>query len=59
MPDTKNTGKTVAESPVTDLFENGRHPSESEKQWAERTLAPTLEKAPENPIGAARGINLD
>ena len=37
----------------------GRHPSESEKQWAEKTLAPTLEKAPEKPIGAATGINLD
>jgi methylmalonyl-CoA mutase N-terminal domain/subunit len=59
MPDLKNTGKSVAESPVTDLLENGRHPSDSEKQWAEKTLAPTLEKAPEKPIGAASGINLD
>ncbi|HZP25380.1 MAG TPA: methylmalonyl-CoA mutase family protein, partial [Terriglobales bacterium] len=47
------------ESPVTDLFEAGRHPSESEKQWAEQTLAPTLEKAPERPIGAPTGINVD
>jgi methylmalonyl-CoA mutase N-terminal domain/subunit len=59
MPDTKNNGKAVAESPVTDIFENGRHPSESEKQWAEKTLAPTLEKNPEKPIGAASGVNLD
>ncbi len=59
MPDQKNSGKTVAESPVSDLFENGRHPSGSEKQWAEKTLAPTLEKAPEKPIGAPTGINLD
>ncbi len=59
MPDLKNSGKPVAESPVTDLFENDRHPSESEKQWAEKTLAPTLEKAPEKPIGAASGVNLD
>src|SRR5271165_804937 len=60
MPNSrKSNGKAVAESPVTDLFENGRHPSESEKQWAEKTLAPTLEKAPEKPIGAASGINID
>jgi len=59
MPDLKKAGKSVAESPVADLFENGRHPSESEKQWAEKTLAPTLEKAPEKPIGAPTGINVD
>ena len=53
-------GKTlpVAESPVADVFE-GRHPSPGEKDWAEKTLAPTLEKAPEKPIGAATGVNLD
>ena len=55
----KSNGKAVAESPVTDLLENGRHPSDSEKQWAEKTLAPTLDKAPEKPIGAATGVNLD
>src|SRR5271166_6418726 len=55
----KSNGKALAESPVTDLFEDGRHPSESEKQWAEKTLAPTLEKAPEKPIGAATGVNVD
>ena len=55
----KSNGKVLAESPVTDLFEDGRHPSESEKQWAEKTLAPTLEKAPEKPIGAPTGVNLD
>jgi methylmalonyl-CoA mutase, N-terminal domain len=48
----------IAESPVQEIFE-GRHPSESEKQWAEKTLAPTLEKNPERPIGAATGINVD
>ena len=31
----------------------------SEKDWAEKTLPPTLEKAPEKPIGAPTGINLD
>src|ERR1035437_4628852 len=55
----KPDGKVLAESPVTDLFENGRHPSESEKQWAEKTLAPSLEKGPEKPIGAPTGINAD
>ena len=60
MPNSrKSNGKVLAESPVTDLFEDGRHPSESEKQWAEKTLAPTLEKAPEKPIGAPTGVNLD
>src|SRR6476646_7460946 len=48
----------IAESPIAEIFE-GRHPAESEKRWAETTLAKTLEKAPEKPIGAATGINLD
>src|ERR1035441_4254918 len=55
----KPDGKVLAESPVTDLFENGRHPSESEKQWAGNTLAPSLEKGPEKPIGAPTGVNVD
>ncbi|MFZ0733103.1 MAG: methylmalonyl-CoA mutase family protein [Candidatus Sulfotelmatobacter sp.] len=48
----------VAENPAADVFEN-RHPSEAEKTWADRTLAPTLEKAPERPIGAPTGVNVD
>ena len=48
----------IAESPIAEVFE-GRHPAESEKRWAETTLAKTLEKAPEKPIGAATGVNLD
>jgi len=48
----------IAESPVADVFEN-RHPSAAEKTWAEQTLAPTLEKAPERPIGAPTGVNID
>ena len=31
----------------------------AEKTWAEKTLAPTLEKSPERPIGAPTGVNLD
>ncbi len=48
----------VAESPIADVFE-GRHPSAAEKEWAEKTLGPALEKSPEKPIGAATGTNLD
>jgi methylmalonyl-CoA mutase, N-terminal domain len=48
----------VAENPIADVFEN-RHPSESEKKWAENTLAPTLEKAPERAIGSPTGVNVD
>ena len=36
-----------------------RHPSPSEQEWAERTLAPLVEKSPEKPIGAPTGSNLD
>jgi methylmalonyl-CoA mutase N-terminal domain/subunit len=59
MPDLKKHGtKGTAESPISEVFE-GRHPSEREKQWAETTLAKTLEKSPERPIGAPTGINVD
>src|ERR1700738_659965 len=61
MPESKpkaDLSKVVAESPIADVFD-GRHPAESEKQWAEKTLAPTLPKAPEKPIGAPTGTNLD
>src|SRR5437588_4859747 len=50
--------KSLVDAPVQDVFE-GRHPSASEKQWAEKTLVPALEKSPERPIGSARGVNLD
>jgi methylmalonyl-CoA mutase N-terminal domain/subunit len=59
MPETKNHGKAVADSPIADVFENGRQPAESEKQWAEKTLAPTLEKNPEKPVGEPTGVNVD
>ncbi|MFZ3370140.1 MAG: methylmalonyl-CoA mutase family protein, partial [Candidatus Sulfotelmatobacter sp.] len=48
----------IAENPAADVFEN-RHPSASEKNWAEKTLAPTIEKARERPIGAPTGVNVD
>ena len=50
--------KPPAPSPIADVFEN-RTPSPAEKQWAEKTLLPALEKSPEKPIGAATGINVD
>jgi methylmalonyl-CoA mutase, N-terminal domain len=48
----------VAENPNADVFD-GRHPSDSEVQWAEKTLAPTLEKAREKAIGKPTGVNID
>src|SRR6266567_4176937 len=53
-----NRHSPVPETPISDLVDN-RHPSESEKQWAEKTLLPALEKSPEKPIGAPSGVNVD
>jgi methylmalonyl-CoA mutase N-terminal domain/subunit len=53
-----NIQSDIAETPISEIFED-RHPSASEKQWAEKTLAPALEKGPEKPIGAASGVILD
>ncbi|HEX6496894.1 MAG TPA: methylmalonyl-CoA mutase family protein [Acidobacteriaceae bacterium] len=36
-----------------------RHPSAAESDWSERVLQPALAKAPERPIGARTGINVD
>jgi methylmalonyl-CoA mutase N-terminal domain/subunit len=58
MPEKKQPKPQVAENPIAEVFEN-RHPSAAEKQWAEQTLAPTLEKSAERPIGAPSGVNLD
>jgi methylmalonyl-CoA mutase, N-terminal domain len=54
----KRSKPQTTENPVADVFEN-RNPSQSEASWAEKTLAPTLDKAPERPIGAPSGVNLD
>src|SRR5439155_26717527 len=54
----ENRKDIVVPSPIEDVFEDP-HPSASEKQWAEKTLAPALEKGPEKPIGSATGVNLD
>ncbi len=58
MAEKKLPKRQVAESPIAEVFE-GRHPSVSERTWAEKTLGPTLDKAPEKPIGAPSGVNLD
>ncbi len=58
MAEKKPFKPQFAESPVADVFTN-RHPSAPEKKWVEQTLAPTLEKSPERPIGAASGVNVD
>src|SRR5256886_837188 len=55
MPEKK---PRVADSPIADVSEH-RHPSHSEKLWAEKTLLPAIEKSPEKPIGAPTGTNLD
>jgi methylmalonyl-CoA mutase N-terminal domain/subunit len=38
---------------------SGRTPTAAEKHWAETTLAGTLAKAPEKPLGSPTGSNLD
>jgi methylmalonyl-CoA mutase, N-terminal domain len=53
-----NKKPSTGESPASDVFEC-RRPAPAEKDWAEKTLTPALEKAPEKPIGAGSGINLD
>ena len=58
MPDRKPSNPKVAESPIGDVSD-GRHPSPGEREWAEKTLRPTLEKSPEKPIGAPTGVNRD
>ncbi len=58
MPEKKPSKPQVAESPIADIFED-RRPSAPENKWVEKTLAPTLEKSPEKPIGAPTGVNLD
>src|SRR5208282_2761249 len=57
-PSSQLSPPRVAESPIAEVFEN-RRPSAAEKDWAEKTLARTIEKAPERPIGAPTGVNVD
>ena len=57
-PSRQTNPPQVADNPVADVYES-RRPPDAEKKWAEETLAPTLEKAPERPIGTPTGVNVD
>jgi methylmalonyl-CoA mutase N-terminal domain/subunit len=52
MADLTTKPSPAAETPA-------RNPSPQERQWQQQTLAPALNKAPEQPIGAPTGINRD
>ena len=54
----KPSKSQVSDNLMADLTDDP-HPLPDEKKWAEKTLEPTLAKAPEKPIGAAAGVNLD
>jgi methylmalonyl-CoA mutase, N-terminal domain len=58
-PENPQSRQTAVDHPALSEVAENRHPSESERQWAERTLAPSLDKAPEKPIGAPTGTNVD
>ncbi|HUN87750.1 MAG TPA: methylmalonyl-CoA mutase family protein [Terriglobales bacterium] len=55
----KPVRETAVENPDLSEISQGRQPSASEREWIERTLAPSVEKAPEKPIGAPTGTNVD
>ncbi len=59
MADKLRPDEQALQSPASDIYANGRKPSEAEQQWGEQVLAPTLEKAPEKPVGESTGVNLD
>ena len=55
---------SMAEKPnkpalITEELTDPRTPSPQELRWQQQTLSPALNRAPEQPIGAATGINLD
>ena len=58
MADNKSSRTQTTERAGADIFVD-RRPSQPEKAWAEKTLNPALDKAPERPIGAPSGVNLD
>ncbi len=55
----KAVENSVHDAVAAELKSENRRPSASEQRWAEKVLAPTLEKAPEKPIGAPTGVNRD
>jgi methylmalonyl-CoA mutase N-terminal domain/subunit len=54
----KNPSESVKDSSISEVFD-GRDPSAAEKEWAVKTLGPSLEKSAERPIGVPTGTNLD
>ncbi len=58
MVEREKTEKSMAAKAV-DEAKAGRHPGETELRWAGGTLAKALERSPEQPIGAATGVNVD
>jgi len=58
-PENKQASESTVTNPGLRDVEENRHPSGSERDWAERTLAPSIDKSPEKPIGAPTGTNLD
>jgi methylmalonyl-CoA mutase N-terminal domain/subunit len=58
MAEREKTKKSAAAKAAEEV-KSGRHPAEAELHWAEGTLAKALARAPEQPIGAATGVNVD
>ena len=72
MPENKESEKALVSSPPAPNLElagsgdqlaaehsQGRRPTQAEREWVKKTLAPLLDKSPEKPIGTASGSNLD
>ncbi len=59
MVDKTKPEESVMDTVAGELEAEGRQPSRTEKRWTESVLVPTLEKAPEKPIGARSGVNVD
>ena len=58
MAEREKTEKSVVAKAVEEV-KAGRHPGEAELRWAEGTLTKALARSPEQPIGAASGVNVD
>jgi methylmalonyl-CoA mutase N-terminal domain/subunit len=58
MAEREKEAKSAAAKAVEEV-KAGRHPGEAELLWAEGTLSKALGRSPEQPIGAATGVNVD
>ncbi|MGE0406212.1 MAG: methylmalonyl-CoA mutase [Candidatus Korobacteraceae bacterium] len=54
--DPASSGESSADRALKDA-QHSRHPAPSELKWVKQTLAPSLEKSSEKPIGAPTGVN--